>query len=157
MIFLKPQLIKIEGFIVSGIHVRTKNSDELNPKTAKLPQLWQRFHTENIANVVQNDPDSQQFGVYSDYESDVSGAYTLTAGVKTDNVTRIPGCTSIYIEPGNYLLFQNHGSMPQAIIELWQGIWRYFSFESRFVRRYLTDFEVYKNSEECAVYIGVVE
>ena len=36
----------VEETTIVGIAVRTKNSDEMNPETAQLPELWRRFFEE---------------------------------------------------------------------------------------------------------------
>lgn len=144
---IDPVLKQMDSFTVSGLTVRTKNSDEFNPEKAKLPDLWQQFYS---SNPTQNTP---VYGVYSDYESDANGAYNLTAG--TSNNTQDIELNKVQINSGHYLVFQNKGPMPQAVIETWMQIWDYFAIEGSPKRCFLTDFEEYKNGDEIAVYIGV--
>ncbi len=152
MIQNTPQLIKVEAFTVMGFSVRTQNSNEFNPQTAKIPELWQRFYTLQIP---AQKSDSPIYGVYSDYESDSKGLYTVTAGVELNNSAIINHFDTVSIKKGNYLVFKNSGPMPKAIIETWQAIWEYFETESNVLRAYETDFEVYTGQEQCAIYIGV--
>ncbi|KTC86449.1 GyrI-like domain-containing protein [Legionella brunensis] len=151
MSFLEPQLIQIQSFTVVGLNERTKNENEFNPDTAKLPCLWERFHTQHIA----NHSTPSIFGVYSNYDSDATGFYTVTAGVEMDNNIILPNLSSVTVQSGNYLRFENQGPMPQAIIETWQQIWLYFSSQPQFTRTYDTDFEIYDGPEKCAVHIGI--
>ncbi|WP_454782334.1 GyrI-like domain-containing protein [Legionella sp. WA2022007384] len=148
---ITPQLINLQAFTVIGLSARTKNSDEFNPQTAKLPELWQRFFTSKIS----TQSDVPIYGVYSDYESDCNGFYTVTAGVKLNDLTIKNNFNSISVNKGNYLVFKNSGSMPQAIIETWQAIWLYFENQSTVLRAYETDFEIYMGQEQCAIYIGI--
>ncbi|VEB37492.1 GyrI-like domain-containing protein [Legionella cherrii] len=150
MIHIKPQQIKVEAFTVTGLSVRTKNADEFNSETAKLSKLWQKFY----ASPLSIKSDSPIYGVYSAYESDHNGFYTVTAGVATPD-PQITDFDKINIQKGNYLIFKNSGPMPKAIIEIWQAIWHYFDTQSTVARAYETDFEVYMEQEECAVYIGI--
>lgn len=150
----EPRLTQVQSFIVSGLSERTRNDDEFEPQTAKLPKLWERFYNQDIVNP-QEQADLPIFGVYSNYDSDVTEFYTVTAGIEIKNNRLLPEFNSITIQAGNYLVFENRGSMPQAIIKTWQEIWQYFSSPIQFRRTYVTDFEMYKNSEECAVYIGI--
>lgn len=146
-----PQLIKVEAFTVMGLSERTKNSNEFNPETAKLPALWKRFYESQIP----LNPVSSIYGVYSAYDADHNGAYTVTAGVATHNSVIADSFDKITIQEGDYLIFKNSGPMPKAIIEAWQAVWHYFDTQSSVSRAYKTDFEVYMGQEECAIYIGI--
>lgn len=150
------RLEHIEGFTVAGLRVRTINSDEFNPATAKLPQLWGRFFSEGIADGVPDRLDKNSiFGVYSDYASDDTGFYTVTAGVKVDPKQSHEGLEKVNVETGEYLVFEGQGEMPQAVIQTWGVIWSYFAQKPRYKRRYLTDFELYQAHDRVAIYIGV--
>jgi predicted transcriptional regulator YdeE len=85
-----PTLKYVERFTVTGFHVRTKNSDEFNEKTAKLPSLWQQFYASDLA------ANANVFSVYSDYESDANGMYTVTVGVTDD--AKSPKFSTVEIE-----------------------------------------------------------
>lgn len=138
-----PILVNIDGFNISGLQVRTSNRNEFNPATAKLPDLWQRFFAEA--------PDLPMFGVYSDYESNTEGLYTVTAGGKVDHSSN----NTLKVLSGDYLVFEGQGSMPHAVVETWQRVWHYFEGKNKFQRCFKTDFEMYKGNEEIAIYIGV--
>jgi predicted transcriptional regulator YdeE len=146
---LEPTHQIIDSFIVTGFQVRTKNSDEFNYETAKLPQLWQQLHANNQGS------DTVFFGVYSDYESDAQGAYTVTAGIKSkhqnpDNFTQV----NVNVQSGTYLVFRGKGEMPLTVVETWKQVWNHFSEKSQYERTFMTDFETY-NGDEVAIYIGI--
>ncbi|HRD71372.1 MAG TPA: GyrI-like domain-containing protein [Legionella sp.] len=147
MSVIQPILKHVDGFIVRGLAVRTKNRDEFNPETAKLPNLWQQFYSSNPS------LNPLIFGVYSGYESDANGYYDVTVG--TININPSIELSSVTINSGNYLVFQGKGQMPQAIIETWQRIWDYFTETSPYQRCFVTDFEKYNKSNEVEIYIGV--
>ncbi|WP_454783708.1 GyrI-like domain-containing protein [Legionella sp. WA2024007413] len=149
---ITPELVKIESFTVMGLSERTRNFDEFNPQTAKLPELWNRFYASKIQTQKSHVP---IYGVYSDYESDCNGFYTVTAGVELDNSAIINHFNTTRVNKGNYLVFKNTGPMPKAIIETWQAIWAYFETQSNIIRTYETDFEVYERQDQCAIFIGV--
>ena len=151
MTIIEPQLVQMEGFTVSGLSVRTKNEDEFNLKTAKIPQLWAQLDTDLIPHQKQNSP---VYGVYADYESDHNGCYTLTVGVEVMKADKL--FAHVDVKKANYLVFKNSGSMPQAIIATWQMVWDYFDSQTDFVRAYGTDFEVYLGPEKCEVYIQIL-
>jgi predicted transcriptional regulator YdeE len=144
---IHPILKHVYSFTVTGLTVRTQNSDEFNPDTAKLPNLWQQLYASNPT------PNTTIFGVYSGYESDANGLYNVTVGNSNDNQS--DELSAVKINSGNYLIFQCQGSMPQTVIETWNRVWAYFSVESPYQRCFMTDFEEYKNSDEVAIYIGV--
>lgn len=146
MILQEPALIEVPSFLVTGLSVKTKNEYEFNPETARLPALWQRF------NALPRLSELPIYGIYSDYESDDKGFYTVTAGLMNGEAEH--EFSSIRVEHGDYLVFKNQGPLPQAIIEAWQAVWSYFKSQSGVTRSYSTDFEVYKK-DSCELYIGI--
>lgn len=142
-----PTIKYIENFIVIGLSVRTQNSDEFNEKKAKLPNIWQQFYSSDLV------PNAHIFGVYSDYESDAHGLYTVTVGIASDEPqTKF---SSIKVQAGNYLVFQGKGSMPSTVIETWKRVWNYFEETNAYHRNFISDFEAYSGSDEVAIYIGI--
>lgn len=142
-----PVMKYVEAMVVTGLRIRTKNSDEFDEKTAKLSHLWQEFHASGLAS------DAAVFGVYSEYESDANGLYTVTAGVKS--AAPMAGFSAVTIEAGNYLVFEGQGVMPVTVIETWKRVWDYFAEANKPARKFISDFEVYNGADKVAVYIGV--
>ncbi len=147
MSLAQPIVEYVDGFTVTGFSVQTQNSIEFDERTAKLPTLWQKFNSKN------SKIDEIFFGVYSDYESDVNGFYTVTAGVANKNERK--ELSSVKINSGNYLIFKGKGEMPKAIIDTWKTVWNYFTADSPYKRSFMTDFEAYSNGDEVAIYIGI--
>ncbi|MBA3535829.1 MAG: effector binding domain-containing protein [Tatlockia sp.] len=153
MSYYEPKFTTIDGFYVSGLSVCTKNTEEFNPLTAKLPALWQQFMTSGLVDLnVQPTPDI--FGVYSDYDSDASGYYRVTAGLSTNIEEIRPEHSSVAVVAGNYLVFSGKGLMPVTVIALWQKIWLCFSENQNYKRNYLSDFELYRGVDEIEIFIG---
>lgn len=113
---IHPTMKHFDSFTVTGLTVRTKNSDEFNQETAKLPDLWEQFYVNNPT------LNKTIFGVYSDYESDTNGFYNVTVGAANDDESA--EFKAIKINSGNYLVFQNKGPMPQVVIETWEPTFR---------------------------------
>lgn len=142
-----PEVKYVDEFSVTGISTRTQNSDEMNSATAKIPALWQEFRTSDLAN------SPMIYGVYSAYSSDVNGFYTLTVG--TPHKAENSNSETIIIPSGNYLVFNNRGTMPAAVIHAWQEVWNYFAGETEYQRQYGCDFEVYYEEDQVSIYIGI--
>ena len=146
---IEPRKVYIQPFYVSGLSVRTINREEFDPSTAKLPTLWQQFSTTGLVGALS---DSPIYGVYSDYETDDTGHYTVTAGIDTSMQTP-PKFTIVKVEGGDYLVFEDQGPMPQTVIDTWKRVWRYFAKETTHRRSFTTDFELYRGADSIAVYI----
>ncbi|KTC66281.1 Transcription activator, effector binding (plasmid) [Legionella adelaidensis] len=142
-----PSFKYVESFTVTGFSARTKNSDEFMEKTAKIPALWQQLYSSNLA------ANTSLFGVYSDYQSDANGLYTITVGTQESNLHSYP--SSIKIHTGNYLVFHGKGPMPLAVIETWKHIWNYFETNHQNKRNFISDFELYDGVDEVSIYIGI--
>ena len=149
------RVVKIEEKMIYGISTRTKNEDEMNPQTAKIGAVWQKFD-ETVD--VDYKGGERVYGVYYNYESDANGEFDVLAGYETSNEK----LESIKIETGKYLVFNkiykenNDNSRVQAVIETWGEIWEYFANEnSQYKRAYKTDFEYYKNQNEIEIYISI--
>ncbi|MGC1182056.1 GyrI-like domain-containing protein [Legionella sp.] len=146
---IPPTLKYVEGFTVMGLSTKTQNTDEFNEKTAKLPNLWQQFYSSDLA------ANTNIFEVYSDYESDANGLYTVTVGISDDSEHAEFG--SVKIQTGNYLVFHGTGPMPSTVVETWKQIWDYFEEKSNYQRSFISDFEAYNGSDKVAIYIGINE
>lgn len=143
----QPMLKKFDGLTIFGFSTRTQNRDEFEEKSAKIPALWQKFYESTLAKNPGN------YGVYSNYDSDANGFYTLTVG--TNQSDSLPDIDMLKILPGTYLVFANEGPMPQAVIKTWQEIWAYFSDKPSYQRNFKTDFEFYSGPNQIEIYIGI--
>lgn len=149
----------IDTFKVMGIQVRTLNTNEFDPATAKIPALWQKFFVRFLpaTDSDQKNIAPEIYGVYFDYESDHQGNYSLLAGIKTLDTT-LPTAESVTIsvQGGTYLVFEAQGAMPEALISTWEQIWTYFDAPNcPFQRAYTTDFEQYLAADKVSVHIAV--
>lgn len=145
---VSPVLKHVENFIVTGLSVRTQNSDEFNEKTAKIPSLWQQFYASELVA-----SHSNIFGVYSSYDSDANGYYTVTAGVKSaDAKTEL---NSVLIQAGHYLVFQGTGPMLATVVGTWKQVWEFFETNTEHRRYFMSDFEAYNGAEQVSIYIGL--
>lgn len=138
------KIITIDSFTVSGPSVRTTNALEASG-SGKLADLWAHCRESRP-------PFSEMIcGVYSDYQSNASGEYTVTAGTRTSS----SGDSVVAVEPGTYLEFPANGQMSGAIIDACKSVWEFFSKNQSYERLFETDFEQYNSLTSVAIYIGV--
>ena len=140
---------------IYGVKTRTKNSDEMNPQTAKIGAIWQKFD-----NTVEVDYKGGQkvYGIYYNFESNANGEFNVLAGYEVSN----DKLDTVTINKGKYLVFHkrfqenNDKARIEAIIETWGEIWNYFIDENaQYKRVYKTDFEYYKGQKEIEIYISI--
>lgn len=128
----------INTFYVKGIAVRTTN--ENNAAAIAIPQLWNRFITENILQQITGRNSDDIYCVYTEYEKDFTRPYTTILGcrVKDDAPTQ-EGFIKVAIKDGPYEVFTAKGNLQEgAVYYEWLKIW-----SAAIHRTYLTDFEVY--------------
>ncbi len=155
---MKPEIIDVAEMAIAGIDVRTSNGEEANAGTAKIPHLWQRFRQDGIISRIPGAvPHACPIGVYTRYESDHAGAFTLIAGVQVQDagVAFPEGMTMAIIPSGRYLCFSAHGPMPQVVIQTWGAIWDYFAHAAEHERAYRVDFESYPAPDQVAIHISI--
>ena len=139
------------AFHVAGLTGRTTNRAEDDPATARIGALWNRFFgEETYRSTPDRTSDARIFGVYSSYESGADGAFDVTVGVAVADARG-----SVAIEPGDYLVFEGQGEMPQMVVATWERIWQYFEAHPEITRRYRSDFEAYEGPDKVAIHIGV--
>jgi len=137
---------------ILGLCARTNNESEMNPKTGRIGPLVHAFD-ENVQ--VDYRGSARVYSVYYDYESDVSGNYSVLIGADAVDSSSVE-LSEVKIQAGNYLVFSGEGQIPHIVIETWAKVWSYFANPGcAHTRAYLTDFEFYKNQSEIEIYIGI--
>ncbi len=146
----------VTPFYIIGIAVRTTNENGQSGKD--IPQLWNRFLSENVIASIPGKTSNDIFCVYTAYEKDHTKPYTTVLGCKVHHLNEIPeGLTGITIDAGKYMQFTAAGNINEGIVfHEWTTIWN-----SDLPRKYSADFEVYgakaQNPEQAEVdiYIAV--
>ncbi len=155
----EPVVMHSNTMHLIGKGVRTSNALEMDAATAQIGGLWQQFYADGITdNITGQSNPGVIFGVYSDYESDVNGMYTLSVALETEAGTPAPeGFNAIEIPPATFLVFSAEGPVPQATIGLWQEIWQYFEQHTETPRAYDYDFELYsaEQPDKVDIYISI--
>lgn len=142
----------IEEFHVIGISVRTTN--EGGQAAKDIPQLWEKFVSEDIESKIPNKASTDLYGIYTEYEGDFTQPYTTIVGYKVNSLDNVPdGLIGLTIETANYEKFTAKGKLSDDIVfNKWTEIWK-----SNLDRAYVTDFEVYgeKSCEMDNAEIGI--
>jgi len=137
--------------MITGISVTTNNTNEMSEETQKIAPLWEQYDKENIYTKTFNKANNSNFyGVYSNYVSDLNGNYDVMVGVE---VTKPKN--AIVIEDERYLVFTKQGELPDVAFELWEEILGYFANNSEYERKYTVDFEKYSKEDEIEIYISI--
>lgn len=148
----------IKGFKLIGIEVRTTN---LNNQAANdLGNLWTKLLSENLLECIPNKLSDEILAIYTDYESDYTGAYTAILGVRVSSLALVPeGLIGREFPQDNFLKFTAKGIMPNAVVESWTHIW---GQDKELNRKYSYDFELYGersqqgDSSEVDIYIATL-
>ena len=158
-----------------GISVRTSNIAEISHETAKLGKLWQKFYQNHVSHL---EEDQDVYGIYHNYESDDVGAFDVVASWKANceqseqdqvdgddslsavNTSKNSNLVTVNIPAGKYLLFSEHGRMPNTVMNAWEKAWEYFnSVSCEHIRTYNVDFERYIDGNlefgQVDLYIGI--
>lgn len=144
---------KIEKLMIAGLSIQTNNANEINEENAKIPTLWNDYLEQNYEGKIFNKAKGRSmYGVYSKYESDVTGDYTVTLGIE---VTKPKN--AIVIKNQRYLVFTRKGELPGVVSDAWTEVWEYFSnAQSEYKRAYTIDFEKYAKEDEIEIYISIL-
>jgi len=143
-----------ETFHIIGIDIRTSNQE--GKAGQDIPNLWQKFMTENITAKVPNKTSEEIFCIYTEYEGDHNKPYTTLLGCKVSNLDSVPeGLRGMTFNIEKQEKFQAKGNLLQgAVWQKWAEIW-----ESNLDRTYTFDYEVYgekaQNPEDAEVDIFI--
>lgn len=145
------EIVNLDEKIVVGITGRTSNNDENIGMV--IGGLWQDFYGKGIYDSIENKVNDKAVGIYSDYESDFMGEYSITVGAEVSEAKNISEDYIIKVIPkGRYAKFIVRGHMQRAVAEFWEELWNV-----NLDRNYLCDFEEYQNCDEenAEVYIYI--
>jgi predicted transcriptional regulator YdeE len=135
-----------EALTVMGIATRASNSD---PK--KIGDLWRQFHAMGDHKIVEARLDDTVYGVYCEYEKDLSKPYTVVIGCAVPADAVVPeGLKKVQIEAGEFAVFPVTGPLPVGIFAVWGEVWT-----TALERRYQADFDRYEPGGTVTVHVGV--
>lgn len=129
-----------------GVTARTSNALEMDPATAKIGGMMQRFFMEELQAKILNRKDpGKVFAVYTEYESNEYGSYTYFLGEEvTSFAKKLEGFSNLIIPSAKYVKFtSDSGKRSKVVIDMWQSIWKMTPVDFGGQRTYLADFEIY--------------
>lgn len=129
-------------FQIVGISVRTSNAN--GQSKIDIPELYKKFLT---INEIPNSIDTKMCIVYTDYESDYTGAYTTIIGHQVENLDNIPeGMIGKTFEICKFIPYLTTVS---KVYQTWENIWN-----SNLNRLYTHDIEIYDGENVC-IYVSL--
>lgn len=134
------------SFAVVGITVRTSNAN-----AHEIGALWGRFYETGAARRISESGDATIYSVYSDYESDHTGSFTVLIGCAVPENSVVPdGMSKRSVSAGRYAVFPAIGELPASVVKAWSSVW-----DTPLDRVYNTDFERYSSDGAVTVHVGV--
>ncbi len=136
---------------IVGIELRTSNSEAMQT----IPPFWGKFYQEGILAQIPNKISNDIYAVYTNFENEGKnneGVYSLIIGAEVKNIDEIPvGFTSAVISPSQRAVFEVEKGHPEKVGEKWVEIWNHADLN----KTYLADYELYKESGEIEIFIGI--
>ncbi len=150
--YMQYELVQLEEKNVVGLRLKTRNSDP-NMST-DIGALWQNFFMSGMPQKLVSRVNEKTIGLYTNYETDVNGAYDVLVCCEVAQVNSLPeNAESEIIRAGKYAKFVVKGHMQQAVAEFWTALWA-----MNLDRRYSSDFEEYQpnsSMEQAEVHIYI--
>jgi len=148
---VKTETTEQPSFYLVGLAIRTTNQNGQSQQD--IGGLWGRIMQQNLLQKIEGKVSDDTYCVYTDYETDYTGAYTCIIGFKVSSLDDIPeGFTGITIAAGKYEVYYLEGKFPDKVHLAWREIWA-----SDVSRAYTADFDLYsanaKSFEETEVKI----
>lgn len=143
VITLQTKILTLDEKKIVGISGVTNNQKEASVHGI-IPSLWQTFYEKEYLKYIPNQMNSAVFGMYTNYENDVNGEYTMFIGAEVHAYDFVPTYMKRKTIPSSrYLVFTTEaGNIKETIPNAWKEIWTFFE-ENDLERAYVADFERY--------------
>lgn len=145
---MEAERISIPAIKISGVAARTCNRDEAGAE-GKIPGLWVSFFQAGVLQQPGIKPD-KIYGLYTEYESDVNGEYTVLLGCEAaeEDAAGFQGnFKTADVPASDYLVFTSKQGPVQSVVpDIWQEVWAYFHNCTE-TRTYTGDFELYEAAQ----------
>ena len=157
---MNPKVVTRNEKKIIGIETRTSNQLEVHQSTAQIAKAWSRFIEDKLLEKIPNKAHGNiVLGLYTNYESDQNGKYTLIIGTEVTSLDDVPeGMIGVSAPAAKYLEFHFEGPLPDTVTDAWQQIWKYFADNEEYRRSFTMDFEVYDNKhpDKVDIFVAVI-
>jgi len=131
----------LDSFVCMGKSARTTNEAEMKGEGVISAQ-WEHFYRDQVLASIPAKENAPILAIYTNYESDETGAYTFAIGAEVAQKQESPPGLDTYVVPASeYIVFTTRkGNVSEIVLETWQYIWEWSQTNKRV---FLTDFELY--------------
>lgn len=137
----KKEVIRHREFRFLGMAAETNNQAEFKGEGV-IPSLWSDFYANHVLERIPNKINSSMITLYTNYESDETGAYTFALGTEVVEGHDVPSGLEEWVVPeSKYVVFTTRrGPVQEVVVETWQEIWEWSKYNER---AFQFDFELY--------------
>ncbi|WP_160031769.1 GyrI-like domain-containing protein [Paenibacillus sp. An7] len=137
----KREVIRHREFRFLGMAAKTNNQAEFKGEGV-IPSLWSNFYANNVLERIPNKTNSSIIALYTKYESDETGGYTIALGTEIVEGHAVPSGLEEWVVPeSKYVVFTTRiGPVQEVVVETWQEIWEWSKYNER---AFQFDFELY--------------
>lgn len=149
--YTKYEIVTLPEKITAGISAKTSNQSPDMPIV--IGCLWKKFFEDKLYQSIPNKRDGKTLGIYTDYESDEKGTYTMAVACEVISGDAVPKELEIRkISSGKYAKFVLKGEMHQVVADFWQKLWA-----MDLTRAFGSDFEEYQNDsmEQAQIHVYI--
>lgn len=133
-------------FTLGGIARRTSNA---HPE--QIGAFWETFRTGKIAQKLPQRTSDAVYALYTEYDSDHNGEYTLLLGYKVPADSEVQeGLYKVTVPADLYAVVDARGPQPMTLINTWQEI-----NTTNMDRSYGCDFDIYWGPESVEIYVSI--
>ena len=130
---------KKDGFKLVGLKLKGKTTNQNDRSSKDCGDLWQKFETDKIFDIIPEKLSNEVYAVYFDYEKDETSPFSYFIGCKVNKRSETPKeLEELMIPAQKYKKITAKGIMTGCITEAWKEIWN-----SDIKRNFGFDFEVY--------------
>jgi predicted transcriptional regulator YdeE len=150
------EFVERHAFDVIGIETRTSFRKEKDG-AGLIGALWTRFMGNGLEPAIPNRTGRETIALYTDYESDEYGEYTLVLGARVASIAEVPhGMVTKHVPAARYAVFPTDpgDDVAHRVINAWKRIWNE-PRTAEYTRAYRADFEVYGANGSIDINVGV--
>jgi predicted transcriptional regulator YdeE len=143
----QPEEISLPARRFAGLTTRVVPNDPY-----VISALWDRFRADTtVPRIPGRVNNGAMVAVYTEYESDYSGPYTMLIGYEVTAEAELPaGVRVIEVPPQKYAVILAQGKPRDAVKDAWQWVWA-----SALDRAYTADFDEYLGPEDVRIHVAI--